>query len=149
MGDVRLSTVLFGLLLVGAGSYAERQTQSGENLFLAVTIILVFALVVMGIHGLVREILQIVGDRRNTYLAAADRSRRLVNTVTHELQDVEAGPELLASAGAFFAKLDDTVRMRESRQRTPIALSPQSSFNDLDQAGVDQPGVGMEVVIAS
>ena len=142
--DVRLSTVLFGLLLVGAGSYAERQTQSGENLFLAVTIILVFALVVIAIHGLVREILQIVGDRRNTYLAAAERSRRLVNTVTHELQDVEAGPELLASAGAFFAKLDDTVRMRETRQRTSIALSPQASFNDL---GAEGGGVGMEVVV--
>merc|ERR1711916_423841 len=115
----------------------------GENLFLAVTIILVFALVVIAIHGLVREILQIVGDRRNTYLAAAERSRRLVNTVTHELQDVEAGPELLASAGAFFAKLDDTVRMRETRQRTSIALSPGLVQRSWSRGW----WVGMEVVV--
>ena len=78
-------------------------------------------------HALVLNVLSLRAEHASPFYSAGKRQAQLVDHISSELKDVEAGPELLHAAGEFLATLDNTVRdQSESRvrsKRESIALS--------------------------
>merc|ERR1711916_192739 len=106
------------------GSYAERGSASTDTFFLVATIFLVLVLVGVSIHAVYVDVESLYHERQSTFLAAAERQKRLVGLISDELKDVEAGPELLHAAGEFLAVLDSTSRGAQVRrtQQDSIAV---------------------------
>ncbi|KNC49899.1 uncharacterized protein AMSG_06199 [Thecamonas trahens ATCC 50062] len=103
--EAKLTLVLMCVVLIGAGSYAERSSASLDTAFLVVTVLAVLVLVCVAVAGVVADIRLILRDRRQgARSTASDRQRRLMAIITDELRDVEAGPELLRDAGQFLAR---------------------------------------------
>ena len=121
--DVRLTVVLIAVLLVGAGSYAERTSSSSQTFFFVATIGVVAMLCLVSLHALVTDVLSLKEERSSQFYSASQRQAELVQYISSELKDVEADATLLHAAGEFLATLDMAVRSEGGgRVRSSIRL---------------------------
>ncbi|KNC46528.1 uncharacterized protein AMSG_02964 [Thecamonas trahens ATCC 50062] len=107
--DIRLTICLLAILLIGSSSYSERTSQSGAiSTFLVVaTVLALLALLGVAIHSLVQDVIIIRREQEGAFLTAEKRQQLLVGVITHELQDIEADPNVLVAAGEFLGVLED------------------------------------------
>ena len=89
--DFRLSLVLIVLLLLGGGSYAERNTQgSMDTVFLVGIVLTLVVFAGVGLHAVVVDVYQILQARQSKYSAVDDRMRRAVRVLERESLDFDA-----------------------------------------------------------
>jgi len=132
--DVRLTVLVIGVLLLGAGSYAERSSESARTFFFVGAIGVVIALAVVSGHALVVDVLSLRKERENEHYSAEQRQARMVDYVSSQLKDVDADPTLLHAAGEFLATLDNAVRDQgDSRVR-----SGSFSLGDVHEVEMDE-----------
>ncbi|KNC50791.1 uncharacterized protein AMSG_06689 [Thecamonas trahens ATCC 50062] len=103
--DMRLNIVLVAIVMLGAGSYAERNATSSNTFLLVATVAAVVILVGVSVVAIAVDIKRIVQTRNATYLAAAERQHKLMGTISVELRDIEANPDVLRAAGEFLGTL--------------------------------------------
>ena len=98
--DTRLSLVLLVILLIGAGSYAERESPDvWDTPFFVATLIAVLTLFLVAIHGIVIDIRDVFSEKRHTSVVGSDRRARLVKLLETEVSDlcVDVDPQSLHS----------------------------------------------------
>ncbi|KNC55185.1 uncharacterized protein AMSG_10801 [Thecamonas trahens ATCC 50062] len=134
--DMRLNAAVCLVVFLGAASYAERQASPNSTMFLVSAIAAVIVLLAVSIHGIAMDVILIVRDRRATYLAANDRQRRLMAVITSELQDVEAGPDVLRDAGRFLASLDSAVAAGVSSVENTTDVGDLGEVGEVEMDGL-------------
>ena len=107
--DTRLSVVLVLILLVGAGSYAERNSNPSTSLFFIVLVLLVVALLAVSLHAIGRDIISSYYARSGTYFPYTGRRKALAGLIATELADVEPGTPLSQAAETLVGLLDHTM----------------------------------------
>merc|ERR1711991_69702 len=98
--DTRLSLVLLVILLIGAGSYAERDSSDvWDTPFFVATLMSVVALFAVSVHGIVVDIRDVVSEKRQTPVVGSDRRAKLVKLLESEFTDlcVDVDPQSLHS----------------------------------------------------
>ena len=86
--DFRLTLIVLWILLLGVGSYAERNTASSDEFFLIAILVTLGVLAVVSVHAVVADVLQIARERQKVYSAHNDRVSRLIASLHQEGQDL-------------------------------------------------------------
>ena len=107
--DVRLTCVLIGILLLGAGSYAERDRESASGFFFVASILALVMLVGVSAHSVYIDVVSLWEERKSEFYAVNERQRALIGHISTELNDVEPDAALLHAMGEFLATLNNTV----------------------------------------
>ena len=108
--EARLTSCVIAIFLIGAASYSERYSTSTDTFLFVLTLLAILLLLGMSAHALAIDVYSLYRERSADFVAASERQKDLVAVISNELQDVEAGPELLHAAGEFLAVLDSASR---------------------------------------
>ncbi|KNC48377.1 uncharacterized protein AMSG_04825 [Thecamonas trahens ATCC 50062] len=114
--DFQLTLMLVVFLLLGVGSYAEREAQSGTgDLFFVGVMLALAALFGIVVYSIYRDVVHIRQSRSLKYSSTSDRAARLAAHLAKEVPDID--PE---AAVALEAALE-VLYMTQARHRPPAA----------------------------
>ena len=97
--DVRFALVVIVVLLLGAGSYAERSSQSGRTFFFVATVVLVVVLIGVSVHALVVDVLSLRRERSDDGFSMRERTSVIVGYLESELKDDDGEGGLSRAVG--------------------------------------------------
>merc|ERR1711991_308803 len=102
---------------------SERASSSSDVFLTACVIIIVALLLAVSLHAFVVDVISLWRERNALFVSASERQKHLVDVISTELQDVEAGAQVLHAAGEFLAVLDGTSRGLEvDRKRSSVSV---------------------------
>ena len=134
--EFRLTLILIVLLLLGVGSYAERNTEgSTDTAFLVGIILTLAAFAAVSVHAVVTDMYQIYQARKSQYSAVDDRIRRIVESLEREALDLDEERAGRANTflSTFAAPAGSSARACTTRHDT-IALQDMNAVDHSSEA---------------
>ena len=134
--EFRLTLILVVLLLLGVGSYAERNTEgSTDTAFLVGIILTLAAFAAVSVHAVVTDMYQIYQARKSQYSAVDDRIRRIVESLEREALDLDEERAGRANTflSTFAAPAGSSARACTTRHDT-IALQDMNAVDHSSEA---------------
>ena len=116
--EFALTSVLVAFLLIGMASYSERDGNTADAVLFVFLLLTIVLFAGISIWALIRDIQDIRRERSNVFAVANARQQALVATITTELRDIDADPNVLRSFGQFLSVLDDAVHARDTHSTT-------------------------------
>ena len=103
--DTRLTLCLISILMLGAGSYAERQSASSATFLLVCVVVALVVLGVIAVHAVVVDVSSLRSERQSPMYSVWERQRELSKSVRNGLKDLE-GEGVLVAGEVFLGELE-------------------------------------------
>ena len=150
--DLRISCVLLLMVVIAFASYAERSNPSSESSITGILVGGLLLFLIVAIHGVVKDVKEILQTKRSRYSPFAHRSELLARHLSHELRDVDrpAGVDPDDSlVGVLLPTIDAlTVYVGESELTTTnkvgILRAEASDSSDLDSLPTERASEASE-----
>jgi len=123
--DVRLTVFVFAVLQLGAGSYAERGTDSTGTFFFVGAVAAVAGLCVVALYSLVLDVRSLWEEHRNKFYSIEQRHKQMKHNLLAQLGDVNADESTMEMANEFLSSLKKPV---EGSDQSP-AFPRRNSFS--------------------